>query len=146
MKRETAQKLVEEYLPVFLDILNLTEHEIQVSLGRCDDKDNAGECVRYYDYRRADITINPSLIDTEQELKNVLLHELCHVLHSPWDLFYRTAKEAAATDKMRNILDGVFDHAQESSVSKLERVFSGLIELAATARVQEPSSADQTEA
>jgi len=88
--------------------------------GRC-----AAECHKDVEYEQASITIDCDNIEDVEMLERIFKHELCHIVHSPFDLFYCSVMawvpEGAPQDAMLNL----WKKAQELTVINLERMHHG---------------------
>lgn len=85
-----------------------------------------GECSRLLDYHSAHITLNPTAFDDEAEVLGTLLHELFHVVLSPFDLYSEGVDRLGLSTSSQGVLDRVWSHACERAISSLERMYHGL--------------------
>lgn len=81
------------------------------------------ECTRQVDYNRASINFDADEFETEEEVVAVLLHELIHVVLTPFDILWNTACAFWPGDTPQSrVMDSVWDHAVEQAVINVQRV------------------------
>jgi len=74
------------------------------------------------EYERATITIDHARIENEDELLNVVRHEMIHCLLAPMEDVLKVMHALLDDDKSsKALVDGVYDRALERTVLALER-------------------------
>lgn len=72
------------------------------------------------EYEMAAITIDCASLDDEEEVIRFLKHELMHLLHAPFGLFWN-AFGSDSNHPSRQSMEAVWKHAQELTVLNIER-------------------------
>lgn len=94
-----------------------------------DSVEWGGKCETQPRYEIATITLNCANIYNKTGIEEILRHEICHILHAPFNWYALAVKEAL--EKMQGMepllasLDTVFDTAAELTVKNLERMHAG---------------------
>lgn len=85
------------------------------------------ECQCLPEYERATIRIDcGQLIDfTEEEFGGFIEHEILHIVHSPFNLFWDHVETIAHTDEVAS-LRVAFNHSAEMTLRHLERLVETL--------------------
>lgn len=71
----------------------LNAWEIHYKLGHLPSEHTKGTCERFFDYRKAYITISPSTLYTQEQVYATMVHEMFHIVCAPFDLFLNFAEE-----------------------------------------------------
>lgn len=82
-----------------------------------------GECRPNLPYKMATITIDPDKADNKADVLKTLLHELLHILLSPFENYRESVMQIADGKQMENVLDTVYYRIHENVVYMLERMF-----------------------
>lgn len=80
---------------------------------------------RMPEYQRAQICLVPESIENEDELQNVLGHELRHIVCAHYIQFYRAVRELNFSKQALSMLDRIWHIAEEESVLALNRMSEG---------------------
>jgi hypothetical protein len=92
---------------------------------RADDCCTRAQCTTLVDYERVRIDFDPDGMDDEAEVIETLLHELLHVVLSPFDIVVNALRDVL-DERTRTILQSIHTHAVEKAVINLERMYLGL--------------------
>lgn len=118
--------------------LGVPHWRIEVNYTRLDAADDGFQSIlqvrRRPEYERATIDIDCHHVDDEKALAEYIDHELMHIVHSPFHLFYRLVWEMLPESK-RGVLNEAYSHAEEMTVRNMERMAFGLRESAKGAPV-----------
>jgi len=86
--KSEAQRIVQANVERIRDALRLHDWYTTIEYGPCSNPNWGASCDRAGgDYKRATITINPELHDTEEEVLSSLTHELLHLVLAPLDVY-----------------------------------------------------------
>lgn len=85
----------------------------------------AGRINDEFQYEMALIKLDPGQIADVDELERIFKHELSHIVHSPFDLFWQAVSAYIDSDKVRDSLESVFTNACELTVRNIERMHRG---------------------
>lgn len=128
MERELAKKIIEENLKRYSHLLAVHSWSIHVFFDTIPDEadDHHGHVranvLRKISYNIASITFDNAKFDTEQELLNSLRHELMHITHAAFDLYYETVMNFVPEDAIP-AMRRLYTHAAEQTVVHLQRMF-----------------------
>jgi hypothetical protein len=129
MDRSAVEAVVRRELQPLCDRMGLGHWKIKVTFDLRKEVGNRripGECHRLYDYEKVSIELDPDWFDDEAEVLQVLRHELLHLVASPFDLFAESVEKLAIDEATKDVLNRVWNHAQEMTVVNLERLWSNL--------------------
>ena len=118
-----AQKIVDEYLPRIRWMLQLQDWTIFVHWKTLPDgvearvRPNPG-------YQKAIIEVDIGQIETEEQMKENLFHEMLHILHADLETFRKAAFQHVDGFTGENALDEMWFVGMEHLVRRLENVFS----------------------
>jgi hypothetical protein len=130
MDRSAVAAIVAAHLPRLSAQLGL--HHWEISVGYCAepaDKDGSlkrGECTRLVDYHSAHVNLNPEAFADEAAVLVTLRHELFHIVLAPFDLYSSAVERIELPEVAVGLLERVRDHAAETAVAGLERMWVGL--------------------
>jgi hypothetical protein len=137
MDRSAVEAIVRRSLDPMMTRLGIGHWTISMSFDLAE-QGTAGECSRLPNYDSAAIRLNPAELHDEDGVLKTLLHELFHVVLSPFDLYSIGAEQAIGDDRAaRAVLDQVWHHACERAVINLERLYVNLTEVTAM-KVKQP--------
>lgn len=128
MERELAKKIIEENLEQYSHLLAVNNWTIHVFFDTIPDEadDHHGyvraNVLRKISYNIASITFDNAKFDTESELLNSLRHELMHITHAAFDLYYETVMNFIPEDAIP-AMRRLYTHAAEQTVVHLQRMF-----------------------
>ena len=97
-------------------------------------------CTTLYHYRDATIRIDPEKIESEPMAREVLLHELIHVVIAPFDTAWQMA-ETATSGTAKALLSETFSNACEETVHSIEVMLACLAEEKSRSRKPRPKVA-----
>lgn len=130
MDRSAVKAFVDHELEPLMSRLGIPHWRIVVAYEPSPVDDNGlcrnGECIRLVDYNSARIVLNPEAFANESEIHATLLHELFHVVASPFDVFANAVKALQLNDDVQRVLESVLTHASERMVIHLRRMYLGL--------------------
>jgi len=122
MKKSQMQRLAEKEIRRLKSALGLHFWDIDLVIGRCETEGAVGENGLLPEYERATITIDHARIENEDELLNVVRHEMIHCLLAPMEDVLKVMHALLDDDKSsKALVDGVYDRALERTVLALER-------------------------
>lgn len=128
MDESAVRAIVERDLAKLARACGVPHWRIRVRYEADDGDDGAtGQCTRLLDYERAFIRLDPAKLGDEEEVVEVLRHELFHIVIAPFDLL-STFSESGLSGADLEKAERVFRHAMECSVRNLERMWFGLNE------------------
>lgn len=130
MDRSAVEAVAAAALPLLVARLGLERWELGVSClaepAEPSGRQPQGHCTRMADYQSAHITLNHEAVGGTDEVLATLRHELFHVILAPFDLFRESVALANPPADVAAILDRIWQHAEESAVANLERMYAGL--------------------
>jgi hypothetical protein len=130
MDRSAVQAIVDRELGPLLARLGIDHWKVRCSYAPAPDQDDGctlrGECTRLLDYHDAFIRFNPEAFEDEDGVLVTLRHELYHIVLAPIDLYTSAVERAVPADSTSAVLERVREHALESAVTALERMYAGL--------------------
>jgi hypothetical protein len=124
MDRSEVEAFVRRKLPELQRVFGLDRWTILLQFGPRDLRGPA-DCDRDARYDLATIGFDPEKIDDPQELETFIRHELFHIVHSPFDLFWSLAT-ASLDDADMERARRAWSFASEQQVLVLERLYQGL--------------------
>lgn len=120
MDASRVQEIVERHLVPLRSQLALNTWRITFTYGPTDPAGNTGTCTRKAEYLNAHIVIDPHEHETDEEVFDTLVHELLHIVLSPFDLYMWTMFEAIkGNPQLEAIEDKQFQHAVESTLGNV---------------------------
>lgn len=131
MERKDAKKIIDRELVPLMERLGIPHWKITIVLGPTESTDDGscvlGLCRRLPDYNRAQITINFDDIEDEAKLMRTLVHELSHIVISPFDVYRDTITQHLAPDSHEGRSEcRLFTYVVEQTIINLERMYRGL--------------------
>jgi hypothetical protein len=124
---ESAVKaIVDANIERLMRAFGVPHWKIRVVYGPCEQDHWQAECLRQVNYNFAEITINPHKHSDEAEVIESLEHELMHVVHSPFDLFYEVALQFVNDKDALDALSRTWSYCTEQTVVNLNRLKRGL--------------------
>jgi hypothetical protein len=86
-----------------------------------------GQNTWHIDYETALIKLDPDQLETEEDVLDVLRHELFHLLAAPLSIARNALKPLLEADPVRrDMVDSVWTHAVERVIKNIERMHRGL--------------------
>jgi hypothetical protein len=95
--------------------LGLEGWEIRLFFGQPEQADQVASCDADPSYQVATITLDPARAESEEDLLDSLLHELAHVVHAPFELFWRLALVDVPDGPRREQLKELWLHCCEQT-------------------------------
>jgi hypothetical protein len=140
MDKSQAEKLVDEHILPLIEAMGLKDWKIRVD--QCptapsagDSSGTAGACSTNVDYKFATIAINPELMETSQDLVETLVHELIHIVLSPFTVAWNALEPVLDQHPdAKAVVTPVWTHAEERAVANVIRLWTGAHALANTKR------------
>jgi hypothetical protein len=130
MDRDTLRQFVVDNIDSMTRPLGISHWKIDVLFDlRCPDGDyvTKAECNRKPSYDRALINLNAGEIEDEEDARKVLLHELFHVVLSPFDLCRNAGESHWRDDPIKSeMMQEIWTFCVEQAVINLERMHRGL--------------------
>jgi hypothetical protein len=130
MDRSAVKAIVEAHIDEYKEILGIAHWHITVGFDLRDPHAKAtvsGECTWYIDYERAAIRLDPDALDSEEEVLEVLRHELMHIVIAPISVFWNMVKPLLKDDPTRmEMANSVHTHSIERCIINLERMYQNL--------------------
>jgi hypothetical protein len=128
MDRSEVVAAVEKDLEKYMRIMGVPHWRIEVEYGPCPSSaDYEAEIERQSDYNVARIFLDPEKIEDRAALYKDIVHELAHIVLSPFDIYrgFCTAGQdnAKAWCEAEQV---VWRHAVEQAVINVLRVFGGV--------------------
>ena len=119
-----AKDIVDNYLPRIRRMLYLQDWKITIDWRPIPGGVEARVTCQP-GYQRAKIEIDIGMIETEEQLKETLWHEMFHILHSDFETFRKAAFQHidGAGSCAENAMDEIWHCAVEHLVRRLENVF-----------------------
>lgn len=102
----------------YIRLYGLEQWDIKVVVDDAEDASLMGACEPEFEYKQATIFIYSELIDSEQELIETFLHEVEHILLSPFDIYQRIV-EAQLPKGRSSMTSEFFDVLNEQSRNML---------------------------
>jgi hypothetical protein len=130
LDRSAVKAIVEAHIDEYKEILGIAHWHVTVGLDLRDSDAKAtvsGECTWYIDYERAAIRLDPDALDSEEEVLEVLRHELFHILLAPFSIFWGAVEPLfKGNATTRATLHSVRIHAVERCLINIERLYGNL--------------------
>lgn len=131
MERKDAKKIIDRELVPLMERLGIPHWKVVITLGPIEQRPECsniiGWCVRYPDYNQAEITINFDDIEDETMLMRTLVHELFHIVISPFDVYRDTITQHIEPDSHEGRSEcRLFTYVVEQTIINLERMYRGL--------------------
>jgi hypothetical protein len=130
MDRSAVKAIVERELAPLAGRLGVGHWKLTLRFDlRAGDADweAQGRCLKYVDYDKAIISLDPDALADEAEVIRVLTHELLHVVLAPFDVLFNAMGPLLEKDgALRAVLDSVRTNAVEQAVVNLERMVRNL--------------------
>jgi hypothetical protein len=124
---ESAVKaIVEANIERLMRAFGIPHWKISIEYGPCEQSHWQAACLRQVNYNKAEITIDPHKHSDEPEVIASLEHELMHVVHSPFDLFYEVALQYVDDKNALDALGRTWSYCTEQTVINLNRMKLGL--------------------
>jgi hypothetical protein len=129
MDRSKVAAVVDEHLLPLAGFLFVGDWKIDVEFGHIEGGGPDGcfrmTCKRMISYKHAIIHVDPEQFNGDDiDILDCLFHEMAHVVHSPFDLFYEAAAEAygfgSEESPLISSLRRVWSHCCEETVKNLE--------------------------
>lgn len=115
MKESEVRRWLKKNQDFYVRLYGLQDWDIRVTV-KDTDGTLMGTCNAQYEYRQAEIMLASDALDSELDLIETFLHELEHVLLSPFDLYER-AVEAGVTPSVKKVLETTFADLNETARS-----------------------------
>ena len=122
MDATRVQTIYNEYLRNLMRVLCLNAWQISVRTEKLDEE-VAGFFDANFEYLRATISIDPTEVDTEEEVLTVLFHELLHLAFTAYAMPHNLARKLSTSEAATIGINEAFRNAAEISVHQLEYAF-----------------------
>jgi hypothetical protein len=130
MDRSAVKAIIERELDPLAKKLGVGHWRLTVKFDLRDgdeDWETQGRCLKYVDYDRAIISLDPDSLADEAEVVRVLIHELLHIVLAPFDVLVNAVGPVLKRDEtLVAVLDSVRMNAVEQAVVNLERMYRNL--------------------
>lgn len=129
MTKEEVENYVNINSSRFIKILELDKWKIKFQFEELQEENDIrtlGYCSRVYDYETATICLFWNKFEDEEELRSILIHELCHLLVTPFDV-HHNAVYHLLNKKQKQMAERMYDVSQEKTVIKLQDIFCKLL-------------------
>ncbi|WP_435016691.1 hypothetical protein TA3x_004265 [Tundrisphaera sp. TA3] len=123
MDTSEVAKLAEKHAKPIMEFLGISYWQVKFQCCRLpstEDGQVAGDCTPFIDYETATIKIDPEAVENEEGLIDLLHHEACHILVSPFSR-YLDAVETVLSNEQTAITRQVYHSANEAAVLLLHR-------------------------
>jgi len=124
MDKSEIQRWIDKHFTKLLDEYGLSHWFVSIDLTTLQGG-TAGECYTYPEYEQASINVDYTKVDGEAELERIVRHEICHIIHSPFELFWDAMEQGLTREDKTNVLRKAFLQAAELTVKNLERMHQG---------------------
>lgn len=123
MDVSVCKAIVDNHFPALRELLCLGHWEITPKYNSLPDG-IAAQCWPEVSYDRANIIFDAAKYETEEQIIDLIVHELAHLIGAPFDLLFEAAspyfrEDPSATDSLRR----VNIHASEQHVINIERIW-----------------------
>lgn len=133
MTSTEVREWIDREIPVILRSFGLPHWRVRIDYFRMDKEGDGFQpfmhVKRRVEYERAVICVDADIcatdIDTEDELREFLEHEVMHIVHSPFNLVRDIVWEMLTEDQ-RGTLNETWRYAEELTLRNLERMAHGL--------------------
>lgn len=119
MSKAEVQKIVDDNIRDLRTALQLDAWFVRISYS--SSLRVGASCETDPKRHEAIITFNPGEFDNEKDVLLALLHELLHIYHAEFDLYWEAVKEAVSCD-MLAVMQPIFNNACEHVVEQLLRL------------------------
>jgi hypothetical protein len=130
LDQSAVERIVRREIEPLKEKLGLRDWGIKVHFDLKSESIEAiasGECNWLIDYEKATIRLAPAELETEEEVIEVLRHEMFHIVLAPISIYANAIRPALEGDAARRAMaESVFTHAVERMVINLERMYRGL--------------------
>jgi len=127
--KSEVKKWVDANMERLLSEYGVPHWEVDVVFLQADESDLYGQCHTSPRYERATIELNCPKFKTLEKLEKTLRHEICHILHAPFNWYAIAVEDALrklnGMEPLIASLDTVFDTACELTAKNLERMHHG---------------------
>ena len=131
MTKEGVEEYVSKNATKFIQTMELDKWKIKFHFEEWNEQEeknvrSLGYCERLYEYENATITFFWNMFDDEEELRSIFIHELCHLIVSPFDI-HHNAIYPLLNKKQKEVAERMYDVSQEKTVVKLQDIFCKLL-------------------
>jgi hypothetical protein len=126
MDRSQLQTIVEEAFPAYVRLFGLERWKITLEYGRRSDANTKGDCLIADAYNRATIGLDPEEHETAADVLQTLRHEMFHLLHAGFSLFFNMAT-AGQTDDRLAISNRAYEYSAEQTVVAIETLYAAML-------------------
>jgi hypothetical protein len=120
MDQSAVKKWVDKHLKKLMRRMGIPHWSITVRYEHIEG-DTMAHILPQLKYEIAEITIDSSKIKEEEQLEKLILHELSHVLTSPYTMFWDSVAHALPEGSIESFKE-LFIYAEEMTVKNLERM------------------------
>lgn len=147
MDESKLRAFVDEHLPQIQEAMCLGHWSIRVFVEPIEQSGDAancrvaGNCHMRPNYNQANIRLDPAQIDDEAHAAKVLVHEMGHVLVSPYRVYREFAASMIESKSSQDAQeDGIWTFCDEQAVINIERIWLGARDYWRKGYVPEPGA------
>jgi hypothetical protein len=122
MDKTQIQKWLAKNAERYLKLFGVPHWHLRVRFGACGNTGSAGQIETQFEYEVADLTIDPNLVEDEEQLEELFIHEISHILPCSFDIVEEMVE---ALDIDRNAIKSivkVIHKCHEMTVKSVERM------------------------
>jgi hypothetical protein len=127
MDRSEVKAIVDREIEPLMEMMGVPHWRIKVEYERPENGEWEAECHRIPPYNRANVRIDPDSMADADHVIRTLVHELAHVVLSPFDVYRNVMTahdvEGSPEDKRERQL---WTYAVEQAVINVERMYRGM--------------------
>lgn len=122
LKEQECKEWIDHNIEPLMRSLGIPHWQVDVEYGV--NPDRHGDCDTLPDYERALMTLYPASIESIEQLEKTVIHELCHILHSPFARFEKALDGVfeGSDQKITTLFSNIYVTACERTVKNLERL------------------------
>lgn len=125
MDQSAVREIVQVKVRQLRWALQLQDWKIDVEYGALssdgDSPRTMGECYADAEYRAARIVLDPHVLDNEEEVLDVLRHEMLHIFHAELKTYRSAVCQLLARDSFLAV-DEILKLATETTVKRIEQM------------------------
>lgn len=126
MDASKIKEFTDEHLETLAEMFGIAHWEIHIHIKQCPTDGCSGEIEVNPDYEWVNIWLDPNNIEDSSQLEEVLIHELLHIMDTPFRIFYRSVMEhLPENSNEEKAMKALFHYCMENHVKYLERMHRG---------------------
>lgn len=131
MDQSEVKRFVERDIAGLMEAMGVPHWNLLVEYGPMESNTAGfschGQCTPSVCYNKATIQLDPAMIQDEKALGKLLVHEIGHILISPFNLYRKHAASfIQAGSPQDSQEDTVWEYCMEQTIINLERMYRGL--------------------